>query len=118
MGIEKKFPRCSNKIFKKMFTYLQKWKIVLKAEEDYGRVNAEYEVCWLEDFWKQIRRIGGGLASVACFTASSSLGVWLFYLFVLELSCKLDSPAPLCVPVFFVLSFFCFSAATVSIGFL
>ena len=64
-----------------MFTYLQKWKIVLKAEEDYGRVNAEYEVCWLEDFWKQIRRIGGGLASVACFTASSSLGVWLFCLF-------------------------------------
>ena len=33
MGIEKKFPRCSNKIFKKMFTYLQKWKIVLKAED-------------------------------------------------------------------------------------
>ena len=64
--------------------------------------------CWLEDFWnwKQYKKgFGGGLSSVACFTASSSLGVWVFqcvpaFLFCLSFVFLL----PLSVLVFYITS--------------
>jgi hypothetical protein len=33
MGIEKRFLKSSNEIFHKMFSFMQKWKILLKVED-------------------------------------------------------------------------------------
>jgi len=34
MGIEKKFPKLSNEVFHKIFSFLQKWRLLWKEEDD------------------------------------------------------------------------------------
>lgn len=73
MGIEKNFPKSSNEVFDKIFSFLQKWRLLLKeGDARYFDERIKMLKAWLGAFWESTKDLE--VESLLClFRVSSCL---------------------------------------------
>lgn len=59
MGIEHKFPRGSNEFFLKIFSFLQRWRVLLKHQDaKFFDDQMKTMKSWVQEFWREFDRGG------------------------------------------------------------